>query len=202
MIVVGLTGSIAMGKSETARMFRAENVPVFDADEYVTQLYRQGGAAVEPVGRQFPEAIIDGAVDRAILSRILAADPQLFARLEAIVHPLVKSGEEKFLADCRARNEPLVVLDIPLLFETGRESDVDIVVVVTAPADIQRQRALARTGMTEEKLGAILARQMPDSEKRRRADMIIDTSQGLEAARRDVKAIIRKLRSAEDNTRA
>jgi len=194
MKVVGLTGSIAMGKSETAKMFAELGVPVFDSDAAVHRLYAPGGAAVAPVGQAFPQTMKNGAVDRAALSSLLARDETLLPRLEAIVHPLVRAEQEHFLAACRTEGEALVVLDIPLLFETGREKNVDVVVVVSAPAAIQRARALARPGMTEAKLGAILARQMPDAERRRRADFIVDSGQGLDHAFAQVRRIVQSLR--------
>jgi len=190
MKVIGLTGSIAMGKSETARMFADLGVPVFDSDAAVHALYAQNGAAVEPVARLFPGAVKDGAIDRAVLSRLLTESPGRLAELEAVVHPLVRKAQDRFLADCRKQGAKLVVLDIPLLFETHRETEVDVVVVVSAPAEIQRARALARLGMTEEKLAAILKRQTPDAEKRRRADFIVDSSQGFDHARAEVRAIV------------
>lgn len=195
MIVIGLTGSIAMGKSETARMFAAEGIPVFDADTEVHRLYDAGGAAVAPLGRLVPEAIRNGKVDRARLSAAIARDEALLPRIEAIVHPLVRARQQAFLADCRARDATIALLDIPLLFETGRDKEVDRIVVVTAPPEVQRARALARPGMTAEKLQLILARQVADAEKRRRADYLVDSSQGLEAARRQVKAILADIES-------
>ena len=195
MIVIGLTGSIAMGKSETARMFAAEGIPVLDADAEVHRLYDAGGAAVAPLGRLVPEAIRNGKVDRAQLSAAIARDETLLPRIEAIVHPLVRARQQAFLADCRARGAAIAVLDIPLLFETGRDSEVDSVVVVTAPPEVQRARALARPGMTAEKLELILARQIPDAEKRRRADYLVDSAQGLQAARRQVAAILADIES-------
>jgi dephospho-CoA kinase len=195
MIVIGLTGSIAMGKSETARMFAAEGIPVLDADAEVHRLYDAGGAAVIPLGRLVPEAIRNGKVDRAALSAAIARDETLLPRVEAIVHPLVQARQQEFLAACRAQGEAIAVLDIPLLFETGRDKEVDRIVVVTAPPEVQRARALARPGMTAEKLELILARQVPDAEKRRRAHYLVDSAQGLEAARRQVKAILADIES-------
>jgi dephospho-CoA kinase len=201
MKVVGLTGSIAMGKSETAKMFAELGVPVFDSDAAVHRLYARGGAAVAPVGHAFPGAVTDGAIDRAALSAMLAGDETLLPRLEAMVHPLVRAEQKRFLAECRIAGHKLAVLDIPLLFETGRETDVDAVVVVSAPAEIQRGRALARPGMTEAKLDAILARQMPDAEKRRRADFIVDSGQGLDHAFAQVRRIVQSFgEDARDNT--
>lgn len=194
MMVIGLTGSIAMGKSETAKMFGGLGVPVFDSDAEVRRLYGKGGDAVSAVARIVPRAAVDGAIDRGVLSRALQSDSTLFKSIESVVHPLVRLAQERFLKDCGAQGHRLVVLDIPLLFETGRQRDVDRIVVVSAPADIQRARALARPGMMPEKLEAILARQLPDAEKRRRAHYVVDTSQGLDDARRQVAAIVDDLR--------
>ncbi|WP_412050502.1 dephospho-CoA kinase [Hoeflea sp. Naph1] len=191
MIVIGLTGSIGMGKSTTAEMFSNAGIPVISADEIVHELYR--GEAVQPIEAAFPGATVDGAVDREALSRTLLADPTGFERLEAIIHPLVRAREEAFVDQARADGHAMVLVDIPLLYETGAENRVDVVVVVTCDADIQRQRVMARPGMTVEKFEAILARQVPDAEKRARADHIIDTGQGLEPARRQVADIIAAL---------
>ncbi|MBK5566829.1 dephospho-CoA kinase [Ensifer sp. 2YAB10] len=191
MIILGLTGSIAMGKSTAAQMFRDFGVPVNDADEVVHELYR--GEAVAPVEAAFPGTTKDGEVDRAELSRQLMGAPRRLRELEAIVHPLVRKSEQEFLAKNAAAGEPFVVLDIPLLFETGAEKRVDRVVVVTCSADLQRERALKRPGMTEEKLAMILARQVPDSEKRKRADYIIDTSDSFDVTRSQVKAVVDQL---------
>ncbi|MFO0994319.1 MAG: dephospho-CoA kinase [Hyphomicrobiales bacterium] len=190
MKVIGLTGSIAMGKSETARLFAELGVPVFDSDAAVHVLYAKDGDAVAPLRKAFPQAVIDGAVDRKRLSEILTREPQRLGELEAVVHPLVRRAQEQFLAEHRAKGTAFVLLDIPLLFETQREKDVDIIVVVSAPADVQRERALARPGMTVEKLETILARQMPDAEKRRRADFIVDGARGLDHARAQVRHIL------------
>lgn len=191
MIVLGLTGSIGMGKSTTAAMFAEQGVPVHDADATVHSLY--ANQAVGPVGEVFPDAIRDGKVDRARLSAIVLDDPEALRKLESIVHPLVRAAESAFLDKHRAAGVPLVLLDIPLLFETGSADRVDRIVVVTAPAEVQRQRVLARPEMTAEKFEAILARQVPDAEKRRRADFIVDTSLGMEPARRRVAEIIGEL---------
>ena len=196
MIVVGLTGSIGTGKTTTAGLFADLGIPVHDADRTVHELYR--GKAVPGIGKVFPEAIVDGAVDRKALSAILAEAPERFAELEAIVHPLVRAEEAAFLAGHRDAGVPVVVLDIPLLYETGAESRVDKVVVVTCDAAIQRDRVLARPGMTEEKFALILSRQMPDTEKRRRADFIVDSGNGLEQARRQVADIVKTLRAEQD----
>ncbi|KRD60684.1 dephospho-CoA kinase [Ensifer sp. ENS10] len=191
MIVLGLTGSIAMGKSTTAQMFRDFGVPVNDADEVVHQLYR--GEAVAAVEAAFPGTTKDGEIDRAELSRQLMEAPGRLSELEAIVHPLVRKKEQEFLAKYAATAAPFVVLDIPLLFETEAEKRVDRVVVVTCSAELQRERALKRPGMTEEKLAMILARQVPDSEKRKRADYIIDTSDSFDVTRGQVKAVVDEL---------
>jgi dephospho-CoA kinase len=194
MIIVGLTGSIGMGKSTTAAMFAAEGAPVYDADAEVHALYARGGAAVGPVGEAFPGVVVDGAVDRTLLSQKVVGDAGAMKRLEAIVHPLVGMSRAGFFEKAQADGADIVILDIPLLFETGGEKRVDAVVVVSAPADVQRQRVLARPGMDEAKLDAILARQMADVDKRARAHFVIDTGQGLEAARRQVRDVLRKLR--------
>jgi dephospho-CoA kinase len=193
MIVVGLTGSIGMGKSTTAGMFRELGVPVNDSDAVVHDLYRTD--AVAPIAAAFPGTVRDGVVDRGELARKLSEEPGGFGRLEAIVHPLVRARQAEFLEAQRSNGADLVVLDIPLLFETGAEKRVDVVVVVTCDPQIQRQRVLARPGMTEEKFNLILARQTPDSQKRDRADFLVDTGRGLDAARRRVEQIIALLRS-------
>jgi dephospho-CoA kinase len=190
MITLGLTGSIGMGKSETARMFERLGVPVYDADAAVHRLYAQGGAAVAPIGQVFPEAIKDGAVDRAVLSALVLGDSDKIKQLEAIVHPLVGQAQLAFLQAARDADAPLVVLDIPLLFETGGTKRVDKIVVVSCPPDIQRARVLARPGMTAEKFEQILKRQVPDSDKRAGADFVIETHHGLEAAAKEVEAIV------------
>lgn len=191
MWVLGLTGSIGMGKSATARMFRSLGVPVHDSDATVHALYR--GAAVEPVEAAFPGVTRDGAIDRAALGARVLGDPDALKRLEAIVHPLVREAERAFLVTARESGARLAVLDIPLLFETGGERRVHAVAVVTAPKAVQRSRVLARAGMTEEKFAAILSKQMPDAEKRRRAHFIIDTGRGFEAAEHQVEGIVRAL---------
>lgn len=188
MFILGLTGSLGMGKSTTARFFAEEGAPVHDADAVVHQLYE--GEAVAAIEAAFPGTTVDGKVDRTKLAARVLNDAAALERLEAIVHPLVNAAERRLLAEAEARGAKVVVLDIPLLFETGGDRRVDAVVVVSAPAELQRDRVLARPGMTSEKLEAILAKQMPDTEKRRRADFIVDTSQGLEAARAQVRAIL------------
>lgn len=197
MIVLGLTGSIGMGKSTTAAMFAEEGALAWNADEAVHRLYARGGSAVGPIGEAFPGAVVAGAVDRARLAALLGRDEAAFRRLEAIVHPLVVRGRLEDLAAAEARGVRLAVLDIPLLFETGGDAAVDAVVVVTAPAEVQAARVLARPGMTRERLDAILARQLPAAEKRRRADFIVDTGQGPELARAQVREIVGTVLSAD-----
>ncbi|MEQ8480771.1 MAG: dephospho-CoA kinase [Hoeflea sp.] len=192
MITIGLTGSIGMGKSTTADMFKAAGVPVISADEIVHELYN--GAATPLIEEAFPGTTSNGVVDRGLLSKLLLRDSDGFKRLEAIVHPLVREREQGFLEAARAAGHSLAVIDIPLLYETGAEDRVDSVVVVSCGPEIQRQRVLARAGMTEEKFEAILARQVPDAEKRRRADFVVDTSKGIEPARQQVEDIIGRLR--------
>lgn len=188
MIVLGLTGSIGMGKSTVAKLFGEEGVPVFEADAAVHALYK--GAAVPVIEAQFPGTTRGGVVDRELLARAVLDDPAALARLETLVHPLVHEVEQSFLDGARASGAPLAVLDIPLLFEKQSESRCDLVAVVSAPADIQRERVLARPGMTAEKFEAILARQMPDAEKRARADIMIDTGTSLEETRRAVREVV------------
>lgn len=190
MILLGLTGSIGMGKSTTTAMFADLGAVVWNADDAVHRLYARGGAAVGPVGEAFPGVVVDGAVDRTRLAEALGKDDTAFRRLEAIVHPLVAQGRAADLEAARSAGVKLAVLDIPLLFETGGDRAVDAVVVVTADPAIQAERVLARPGMTRERFDAILARQMPDAEKRARADFVIDTGRGLEAARDEVEAIV------------
>lgn len=191
MIVLGLTGSIGMGKSATAKMFAEAGVPVHDSDETVHRLY--SGKAAPLVEAAFPGTTQAGVVDRVKLAGKVLADPAALKQLEAIIHPLVRADADSFLAKHRAAGAPLAVLDIPLLFETGGRGRVDKVVVVTASPEIQRERVLARLGMSEEKFLSILAKQVPDAEKRRQADFIIDTGHGFEAARKAVEAVIGEL---------
>ncbi len=193
MILLGLTGSIGMGKSETARMFQRLGVPVYDSDAAVHSLYAKGGAAVEPIGAAFSDAVIDGAVDRQILGAKVLGNPEALKKLEQIVHPLVGLAQVEFLNRARAQQAPLVVLDIPLLFETGGDKRVDKVLVVSAPPELQRARVLARPGMSVEKFEAILAKQVSDSEKRARADFVIMTDAGLDQAFADVKNLVDRL---------
>ena len=188
MIRLGLTGSIGMGKSVTARMFRDEGIPVHDADQTVHDLY--AGAAAELVGAAFPGVLVDGKVDRQRLSSRVIHHPEAMAKLEAIIHPLVRLKEEEFLKQAGILGAPLVVLDIPLLFETHAQMRVDKILVVTAPVETQRQRVLARSGMTPDKLKTILAKQMPDPQKRAKADYVINTGLGLDKAREEVRRLI------------
>jgi dephospho-CoA kinase len=191
MIVLGLTGSVGMGKSTTAKMFAEEGVPVFDADAEVHRLY--DGEAAKLIEAAFPGTTTDGRVVRERLAARVFGDPQALARLESIMHPLVRAAEKAFLAEAAAKGAIVAVLNIPLLFETGADKLVDAVLVVTAPADMQRTRIFARPNMTEEKFKAMLSRQMDDSEKRRRADFLIDTGHGLEAARAEVRTVLRQI---------
>lgn len=193
MNIIGLTGSIGMGKSTVASMFAEAGAPAFDSDAAVHALYAAGGAAVAPVEAAFPGVTKQGAIDRAALSARVVGDAAAIKRLEAIVHPLVRESEKRFLGTRRGEGHRLVLVDIPLLFETDRSDRVDVIVVVTASSAVQRERVLARSGMTEEKLKALLARQMPDEEKRRRAHFLVDSGRGFEAAERDVDAILRAL---------
>jgi dephospho-CoA kinase len=192
MFILGLTGSIGMGKSVTARLFADEGVAVHDADAAVHRLYE--GEAVAAVEAAFPGTTEGGKVDRAKLAARVLDDAAAIKQLEAIVHPLVRQSEKQFLAG--AAGAPVVVLDIPLLFETGGQTRVDAVVVVSAPAEVQRTRVLARPGMTQAKLDAILAKQMPDSEKRARAHFVVDSSRGVDSARDQVRGILRAVAAA------
>jgi dephospho-CoA kinase len=189
MFILGLTGSLGMGKSTTAGFFAEAGVPVHDADAVVHRLYE--GEAVAAIEAAFPGATAAGKVDRSKLAARVIDNPEALRKLESTVHPLVSAAKERFLRDALAGGAKVVVLDIPLLFETGGDQKVDAVVVVSAPPDTQRQRVLERPGMTADKLEALLARQMPDSEKRRRADFVVDTSRGFDAARAQVREILR-----------
>lgn len=200
MIVLGLTGSIGMGKSTTARMFAEAGVPVHDSDEAVHRLY--AGEAARLIEARFPGTVVDGVVDRSKLAQSVLGRKEALADLERIVHPLVRADADAFIERHRAAGAPVALLDIPLLFETGGEGRVDRIVVVTAPARTQRERVLARPGMMPEKFEAILARQMPDEEKRRRADFVIDTGGGMDAARQAVAAIIERLQDEKGVDRA
>ena len=194
MIRIGLTGSIGMGKSTTAAMFREAGLPVYDADAAVADLYLKGGSAVAPLEAAFPGVTRDGAVDREALRQRVLGDDAAMAKLNSIVHPLLGQDRIAFFTKATASGADMVVLDIPLLFETGGEINMDAVVVVSAPEDQQRKRVLAREGMTPERLEAILARQLPDAEKRARAHFMVDTGLGLDAARAQVADIIATMR--------
>jgi len=194
MLILGLTGSIGMGKSTTAKLFLEAGVPVYDADAAVHKIYE--GEAAPAVEAAFPGTTVDGKVDRARLSARVVQDPAAIKRLEQIVHPMLGASRQKFLAEAEQSGAPVVVMDIPLLYETGGEKRVDAVVVVSTAPETQRERILARGTMTPEALGAILARQLPDAEKRKRADFVVDTSHGLEpvrAAIRDILAAVVKM---------
>jgi dephospho-CoA kinase len=193
MIVAGLTGSIGMGKSTLLAMFADLGVPVWDADAAVHRLYAPGGAGVEPIRALAPDAIGLAGVDRTKLRTAALADPALLKRIEAAIHPLVALDRDAFLAEARASGAALAICDIPLLFETRADAWLDAVIVVSAPAAIQRDRAMKRPGMTEATLGAILAKQLPDAEKRARADYIVDTSRSKDHTRAQAVAILAKL---------
>src|SRR5277367_4099888 len=191
MILLGLTGSIGMGKSTTAQLFAEAGVPVYDADAAVHRLYEaEAGPAIEAA---FPGTTVDGKVDRNRLSAHVVHDPAAMKRLEEIVHPMLGASRQKFLRDAEQSGAPVAVVDVPLLFETGGEKRVDAVVVVTTTPEIQRQRILARDNMTGEKFEAILARQLPDPEKRKRADFVVDTSHGLDPVRVRIRDILREV---------
>ncbi len=189
MVVLGLTGSIGMGKSTTARFFAEAGVPVHDADLAVHRLY--AGEAAPIIEAEFPGVSDAAGIDRDKLAKRVLDDPAALRRLEGVIHPLVRREEARFIDEAERAGAPVAVLDIPLLFETGSDRRVDAVVVVTAPADVQRDRALRRAGMTEEKLEVLLAKQTPDAEKRRRADFIVDTSKGFDFDRQQVHAILK-----------
>ena len=191
MFVLGLTGSLGMGKSTTAKFFAEEGVPVHDADASVHKLYE--GEAVPLIEAAFPGTTANGKVDREKLAKQVLGNAAAIKRLEAIVHPLVAEVRERFLREAEQAGAEVAVLDIPLLYETGGDARCDAVVVVSAPADVQRARAFERPGMTEEKFAAILGKQMPDAEKRARADFVVDTSQGYEAAHQQVREILARV---------
>ncbi len=195
MIKIGLTGSIGMGKTRTAALFNELGVPVYDADAAVHKLYAKGGAGVAPVAKLFPTVVVDGAVSRERLARIVLGDKAALERLEGVVHPLAAQCQKERLAKLAAEGAEMVVLDIPLLFEKERQSNVDIVVVVSASPQIQRERVLQRAGMDGAKLNAILERQIPDAVKRKKADYIVETDKGVEDAREQVKKIIADIRA-------
>ncbi|MGJ5133775.1 dephospho-CoA kinase [Bradyrhizobium sp. SZCCHNS3051] len=188
MRVLGLTGSMGMGKSTTAKLFAEAGVPVYDADATVHKVYE--GEAAPAIEAEFPGTTVDGKVDRARLSAKVVGDPDAIRRLEAIVHPMLRSYHQKFLDDAEQSGVPVAVVDVPLLFETGGDKRVDAVVVVSTAPEIQRQRILARGTMTEEALDTLLARQMPDAEKRKRADFVVDTSHGLDPVRARIRDIL------------
>lgn len=194
MLIVGLTGSIGMGKSTAAAALRRMGLPVHDADATVHRCLAPGGAAVAAVAAAFPEAVSNGRVDRQALGRRVFGNPAALARLEAIIHPVVRADSLDFLRRCAQRREPIAVLDIPLLMETGRDGDCDATILVSAPGFIQVQRVLRRPGMTPEKLNDIRARQMPDREKRRRADFVVQTGLGKRESLRALARIVRLLR--------
>ncbi|MCR9212798.1 MAG: dephospho-CoA kinase [Proteobacteria bacterium] len=196
MMLIGLTGSIGMGKSTVGEMFRRLGVPVYDADAEVYKVYAKGGAAVEPIRAAFPEAVVDDQVDRARLSKLVVGKEAEMKKLESITHPLLGAGRAAFFEEAEKTGQKMVVLDIPLLFETGGENRVHKIVVVSAPAEVQRERVLARDDMTEEKFEAILARQVPDAEKRERADYVINTNCPKEATFEQVKALVEDLKHA------
>lgn len=191
MLLLGLTGSIGMGKSTTAKLFEEAGVPVYDADATVHKIYE--GEAVPAVEAAFPGVTVNGRVDRQKLSAMVVNNAEAMKRLETIVHPMLRSHQLRFLSDAEKSGAPVAVLDVPLLFETGGEKRVDAVVVVTTTPDVQRERILARENMTHDKLAAILARQLPDEEKRARADFVVDTSHGLEPVRQRIGEILREV---------
>lgn len=193
MYLIGLTGSIGMGKTQTAALFEAEGVPRYDADAAVHALYQKGGAAVAPIGELVPEAVVDGRVDRAILGQVVLKDAKKLKALEALVHPLAGQAQMQFLAEQEKAGQPVVLLDTPLLFETGGQDYVDCVVVVSAPFELQRERVLARPGMSEERFMDILAKQVPDETKREAADFIVDSSISVEDAHAQVRAIVQAI---------
>lgn len=190
MFILGLTGSLGMGKSTTAKFFAEEGVPVHDADAAVHRLY--AGEAAPLIEQAFPGTTVDGEVDREKLGRAVLGDPEALKKLEQIVHPLVRENEQRFLREAEQNGAKVAVLDIPLLFETGGDKRCDAVVVVSAPADMQRERAFERPGMTEAKFQALLAKQTPDAEKRARADFIVDSGKGFDAARAQVREILKR----------
>lgn len=199
MITIGLTGSIGMGKSTTAAMFKEAGCPVFDADNAVHDLYEKGGEAVPIIRAVFPDAIKEGAIDRGVLGRYMREDPIQLEVLESFIHPLVGNKRTQFFEDNKAAD--ITILDVPLLFETGLDKFVDHIVVVTAPAKIQRARVLSREGMTEELFKVLLSKQMPDAIKRKRADTLIFTDMGLENAREQVHSLLRKIRDKASHER-
>jgi len=198
--LIGLTGSIGMGKSTTAKMFARLGIPVYDADAAVQAFYEKGGAAVPKIAEAFPGCVKHGRVDRGALWDETSTDASVFAKLEAIVHPLLARAQQAFIEEAQSKGTELVVLDIPLLFETGAHTRMDAVVVVSAPDEVRRARVLAREGMTEDKLAKILARQMPDTEKRAKAHFIVETDKGLDHAFEQVKRIVGELKARRAGT--
>ncbi len=198
MIVVVLTGSIAMGKSTTATMFNWRKIPIFDADKVVHNLFSKGGAAVGIVNEHFPSAIANDKVDRAVLGQIVFGDPYRLSILESIIHPLVDKERNRFLQSHRRRKTKMVVLDIPLFYETKKQYKRDFVCVVSAPGFLQRQRALGRPGMTQQKLDAILVRQMPDHEKRKRSNFVVPTGLGIAYTNRRLRRTLNKIRQCRN----
>jgi dephospho-CoA kinase len=199
--LIGLTGSIGMGKSETAKMFARLGVPVYDADAAVHALYEAGGGAVAGIAAAFPDVVTGGSVDRSKLAQLVSGNDDAFAKLEAIVHPLVAAAQRAFIEKAHTEGAGLVVLDIPLLFETGGDARMDAVVVVSAPQEVQRERVLLRQGMTPDKLDHILARQMPDTEKRAKAHFVVETGKGLDHAFEQVKKIVAGLQARRMETK-
>ena len=194
MIILGLTGSIGMGKTTTAKMFADEGCPIFDADAAVHKLYQKGGKAVALIRAVFPDAIKDGAIDRAVLGQHMRADPLNLKVLESFIHPWVGEVRAAFLKKAQSDEADIVVFDVPLLFETGGDKAVDHTIVVTAPAEVQKERVMARPGMTKDLFETLLSRQMSDAEKRKRADFIISTAVSLSDTREQVQRLCRKLR--------
>lgn len=194
MLIIGLTGGIGMGKSTIAKLFRRAHIPVFDADATVHALQAKGGAGVAPIAAAFPQALVDGRIERTILRRLVLADPGLLRQLEALIHPLVETAERKFIARARRRGAPMVVLDIPLLFETQAERRADLVIVVSAPKAVQRARMLRQRRLTLPHLEAILARQVPDRQQRRRADFVLRTGLSRRHAQAAFTRLLRNLR--------
>ncbi|WP_199899237.1 dephospho-CoA kinase [Sneathiella glossodoripedis] len=192
--IIGLTGSIGMGKSTVGVMFREEGIPVYNADAEVHKFYQVGGQAVEPISKLFPEAVIDGRVDRPTLSKLVLGDDSAIKKLEAIVHPMVGAHRAEFLQKAEQDGHDMVILDVPLIFETGGEKNFHKIVVVSAPAQMQRDRVLVRDDMSAEKFESILARQVPDAQKRELADYVIDTGLPMEETRKQVQDLIRELR--------
>lgn len=193
MIILGLTGSIGMGKSETTKAFAREGVPTFDSDAEVHRLFIQDADLKEAIRAQFPAAVKNNKIDRGVLGKEVFGSKDKIAKLEAIVHPMVQAAQQKFLKEQASKNSPLVVIDIPLLFETGGDKRVDKTLVVSAPKEVQQERVLAREGMSVERFEKIINQQMPDEEKQKKADYVIKTDSGIEAMQKDVRALIKQL---------